>query len=368
MNIEMIKMQKIFNQRISDFGLTDIVPRCCDADAVKFMIKKAVELKKHPSFNGLTNQDICFALLYNYYWIQYPDDCVKWLTYEVIYEQTENPDLCIELIKLIYTTRLLEEPEEAETPDSTLYGGFDIIVIVSLHGETCDVDGKAFSSKHFKAAAKPISYPYPFVLMEAVPCGIVNFVSEDELTTVKGYIEALREDEHFLQNLQERLMELKYEKHSQSEQFHEFENDPEFAEFHRCISNFNIVPNKGGYLERMYEFDKTEPGLGFNVAYATRDFKRGMNLMHHLTPIGNKKKPEFSRTQLLTLLRSNGYKMPLIIDLSCGCFDDDTPKSLVAKYKRDAEERGRCGGKSQRLVKKRTLKKRKFVPNCLLKL
>jgi hypothetical protein len=336
---------------------------------MKFMIKKAVELKKHPSFKELTNKDICFALLYNYYWVQYPDDCSPWLTYEVIYEHTENPALCIDLIELIYMTRLLEEPFESPAEqseqgeaehESTLYGGFDIIVIVSLHGETCDVDGKAFSSKHFKAAAKPISYPYPFVLMEAVPCGIVYFVGDNELSNVRRYIEDLREDEEFLQSLQGRLRELKYEKHSQSEQFHEFEDDPEFTEFHQCTRNFDIVPHTGGYLERMYEYDETEPGLGFNVAYAkayAEGFKRGDNLMHHLTPIGNKKKPEFSRTQLLTLLRSKGYKMPLIIDLSCGCFDDDTPKSLVKKYKRVAEDRGLCGGKSRSV--KRTLKKRR---------
>ena len=353
-NIVFMQMQQVFNDRIHAMGLKD-VPTCCDRDAIAVLIQTAIAVKKNPTFRSLTDREICFVLVYNYYWVQYPDSS-RWLTDNFFKENIKEPRraLCRELNDLIHSLR----PHLAM---DTLYGGFDIIVIVSLHGETCDEKGNAFSPEHFKAAAKPMAEPYPFILMEAVPCGVTYFVSEAELSTVMGYVEDLREDEHFLQNLQGRLMELKCEKHSQSDEFHEFEDDPEFVEFHQCTHNFNIVPHEGGYLERIYEYDK-EPGLGFNVAYAKGRFKRGDNLMHHLTPIGNKKNPEFSRTQLLTLLRSSGYKMPLIIDLSCGCFDDDLPKPLVAKFKRDAEDRGLSGGKSRRSVKKkRTLKKRKYI-------
>ncbi len=358
----LLAMQATFNERLRSFDELNDIPTCCDKAVTTKMIETAIKVK--PMFKPLTNRDICFVLMYNYYWVEYPDTRV-WLTREFFEENIKesNRVKCEELIDHL----------------RRLYGGFDIIVIISLHAGTCDVEGNPFRPMRFTAASKaayeaaskaaseaaskaaseaaPEAEPYSFTLMEAVPCGITNFnMVEDETATILEHIKALKSEEHFLEELQSRLRQLKPEKLKGTD-FVEFIGTPDYVMFEECTDNFNIVPHKGGYLERVYQYDRTEPGTGFNVAFATGVFKTGDNLMDYLTPLTNKRKPEFNRTQLLTLLRDHDYIKPLIIDITCGGFDD-VPDDRAKHFMEEAKKNGYSGGKSRhkRHLKKRTRK------------
>jgi hypothetical protein len=206
--------------------------------------------------------------------------------------------------------------------------------------------------------------PYEFTLMEAVPCGLANFNDVGELERVMDDVEFLKSDKHFLEKLQCSLRGLKANKKGGIYQQYEDTGDQDYLDYHQCPQNFNIVQHTGGYLERVYQ--DREKGTGFMVAYAkdlSSQIKTGGNLMHFLktkqTPLEQSKQfPEFTRTELLTFIRDEGFRMPLIIDVACGCFPKKVSKEDVEQYKWFAIEHGLSGGRKSRRSKKRQTRKR----------
>ena len=377
----LIQIKSVFNDRhrpiFQDDQMIRLAPSCCGDKVSTGILNEAIEMAKDPIFTNLTNREICFVLVYKYYWQRYPYTSRYWLMYgdstggpygflrEHI--SKDNIETCIEFIekKSVYPDVAMEK-----------YGGFDIIVIVTLHGETCaPLAGMTMSEAHDPHKAESELGPYKFTLMEAVPCGIANFNDIGELERIMDDVEFLKSDKHFLEKLQCSLRGLKSDKKGGIYQQYEDAGDQDYLNYHQCPHNFNIVQHIGGYLERVYQY--REKGSGFMVAYAKESpsqIKTGDNLRPFLEEQQKlkehpKKFPEFTRTELLTFIRDQGFTMPLIIDVTCGCFPKEVSKEDAEQYQSVAKEFDLMGGRKSRRSKRQTRKRRvKKMPKYSIKM
>jgi hypothetical protein len=126
------------------------------------------------------------------------------------------------------------------------------------------------------------------------------------------------------------------------------------AEFRDMSTPWRILEK--GYMEREYSSDD-EDGNAFNeiavIYVAHGPFEVDQNI-YASTPVQ-------TRTELMTLLQRSGYKKPLILDFSCGNFDDKfefTPEMI--RQKRDTALDLNVGGTKRKSVKRRSFIRVRF--------
>ncbi len=201
-------------------------------------------------------------------------------------------------------------------------GGFDIIVMVMVHGNTCTTCGL-----YSKIVNENVHF------LEAVPCGTFNFPHvKIEKDVYEMYLARYQHYPDFLEKIQAAFRRTKVDHLQRSTS-----SLPGYKEYASNVG-WNVI--KGRFLERSYEPDK-ELLNEIRVCYTkTNAFIKGQNLL-----ITNDIK---NRSALVDLLKKNGYDKPLIIDMSCAEFEPALPnKSFMVER---AQKQGYAGGTRKRNI------------------
>lgn len=212
--------------------------------------------------------------------------------------------------------------------------GFDVILLVLMHGHTI--------------TSCPTNHEPNFAnatLLEATPCGINNFCKpHSEPIGVSTYVRKHKDSPTFVTDLQKYLRTFKQQKIESEEITEEDKSD---YQWYVREQGWQIITH--GYMDRAYapdsEIEKlqhiyvcyTKPNGAF-VEHESLNYSYQIN----------------SRTDLMHLLKDSGYGKPLILDFSCGGFEEE----MVDAERQRRIDLGRrikvAGGR------KRTLKKRVY--------
>jgi hypothetical protein len=222
--------------------------------------------------------------------------------------------------------------------------GFDIILYVLMHGRT--------------VTSCPTRYNPNFAnvtLLESIPCGVDNFCDTSiEPGLVLRYIDAHKDDPTFATDLQSKLrmrrqfilktyrspppelgMELK-------ERMDMIVKKPMFPWFEKQLG-WSLITK--GYMERAYQPEKAGAIQTIQVCYSKDDvLRRGENLAQSYNIR--------SRTGLMHLLNDSGYGKPLIIDFSCGGYQEPLEDTERQRRIIVATSLGVAGGKTKRKRKR----------------
>ena len=243
-----------------------------------------------------------------------------------------------------------------------IYGGYDIIVIVTNHGLSVNTSIADYDRRQILLDSEP----YNLDIMEAASCGVQNFVYAEGFSEyLQAVIDEYENSPDFLDKLQYELRDfIKPE----IERLMTNKNYLRFKE----TDGFNLVSNQNGYVERLYlikprEDDYEDEIVVIQVLRVTNGpFEQNQQLLDLLQKykthrlIGNTKEYT-TRSDLFKLLMDSGYKHPLIIDLSCGAFVSEQ-NGMTEEQSRFLTQKARdskhAGSLKKRIRKSKKIRKR----------
>jgi len=214
-----------------------------------------------------------------------------------------------------------------------MYGKFDIIVIIMLHGKTI---GRHEKNKFFY---QPIPNTYNATVMEAMPCGVCNFsVPHKLLRHLDTGLTRSTFDPEFPANLQTRLRTIRADQHKKVFVDDDFKEQFEISKGYTGWS----VLNGPMFLERLYGSDAIFHEI---IAYHTTHgpYKSGDHILN-----ATDSRHRVKRSELMERIQSAGYTTPLYLDASCGKFDHTFKLDHQKKLTANAMSRNLAGGKSRK--------------------
>ena len=214
--------------------------------------------------------------------------------------------------------RAVDKFYDGRTPISLNEGihtdSYDIIVSVHLHGATVTQCPREHLPNFANAT-----------ILEATPCGTSNFCNVAiEKSIYRDIIQSFRRDPIFIPMLREGLIQRRNEfilahKRVNSELY----NSKSLTEYRNMNTPWRVLDK--GYMERRYEANADLHEVLVNYAeYGPFTVDQDI---YESTPFE-------TRTQLMDLLKTAGYKKPLILDFSCGGFEpvyNFTPETIKEK-------------------------------------
>ena len=208
-----------------------------------------------------------------------------------------------------------------EPPMAEVYGGYDIIVLVTNHGLSVNTSMEDYDRRQILSGSEP----YNLDIIESASCGVHNFTyARGALTFIEAVLDEYEKSPDFLDKLQYELRDF------QKGTIDRLMTDKNYLRF-KETDGFNLVSNQNGYVERLYlieprKDDYEDEIIVIQVLRVTNGpFEQNQPLLDLLQKykthrlIGNTKEYT-TRSDLFKLLMDSGYKHPLIIDLSCGTF------------------------------------------------
>ena len=214
--------------------------------------------------------------------------------------------------------------------------GFDIILYVLLHGATT-ISCPSKSSPNIANVT----------LLEGSPCGVSYFCDTivDPIKVIL-YVNEFKYRKDFVVELQSELRNIRKTPAKNPEVL----ADPEYHIF-KEQEGWRLIT--GNYMERSYTPDEDATSKIDRIVVC--DDTKG------LYSIGENLAKSFnisSRTDLMHLLKDSGYGRPLIIDFSCGGFEEFMDPEKRKEVRLRAQKEGVAGGKTRkRKMKSKTRRK-----------
>ena len=299
------------------------------------MIKMAIAIKGDPKFRNMRYNDIFSVLMYTHYkeYAKRNDYLTRAKInraslHKLVFDQPKADELLEAIASKEIYVGLFDPIRFIQTHE---YGGFDIIILLVVHGETMGTDE---------------SFEFLFsdtcTVMEASPCGSCHSTPSYRKQAIMANIHRMRDDPEFLQSLQTELRSMRREQWTGH--WTGTNSTPEWITRSSEYIGWNIV--KGKMHNRSYSTDDVYNEM--IVVYAEHGpFSTGQHLdVQTIT----------SRRKLFDLLVD--YKAPLILDTSCAqvCGNGEMHRKYFAK----SRELGLSGsGARKRLSRRRKRKSRK---------
>ena len=231
-----------------------------------------------------------------------------------------------------------------------IYGGYDIIVIVTNHGLSVNTSIADYDRRQILLDSEP----YNLDIMEAASCGVHNFVYAEGFSEyLQAVIDEYENSPDFLDKLQYELRDfIKPE----IERLMTNKNYLRLKE----TDGFNLISNQNGYVERLYLTRPDEDDIAvIQVVRTTHGpFDQDQQLLdllqkyksHRLIGETNE---YTTRSDLFKLLMDSGYKHPLIVDLSCGTFMSELSSDMTDEESRRLTKKARDSQHAGTLKKRR---------------
>jgi hypothetical protein len=237
-----------------------------------------------------------------------------------------------------------------------VYGGFEIIVLITTHG------GTPVTCINRSITANQVYLPLTVdvTVMEASPCGVCSheLYSRDLVSYYKGVIDRnrmrLATDTPFLETIQRELRTGREGTYQEGE----ITPDESYSSEYR---GWNILKDEIHVLEREYMQDRRDRRFcHMNVLYSTKKpFQTHQNLLDT--------HPIKYRSELISLLDKSGYTKILLLDLSCGVYEYesvrlDEAQDETRQRTKGLMKQGLAGGTRRRKRKRRSFRK-SFLTN-----